>query len=187
MPFSPSQFRNPEEATSAMVFDNVAHMGTVLKIRRPKDYVPEPGAELGAPHIPGIISSNVPDSPNKVFIGGLPSYLNDEQVIELLKSFGELKAFNLVKENGDPDKSKVSFSFRPSFGFLASSCSTPRRVAETASLSIGLRFLRVRRPGDHRGCHSRPQQHGARRPLPRRSTRLCRRQPQPRRSPSLRC
>jgi RNA recognition motif-containing protein len=49
----------------------------------------------------------VPDSPNKVFIGGLPSYLNDDQVMELLKSFGELKAFNLVKEQGDPDRSKV--------------------------------------------------------------------------------
>jgi hypothetical protein len=46
----------------------------------------------------------VPDSPNKVFIGGLPSY---DQVMELLKSFGELKAFNLVKEQGDPDRSKV--------------------------------------------------------------------------------
>jgi splicing factor U2AF subunit len=91
-----------------MVFDNIVLCGTVLKIRRPKDFVPEPGAETGAPHIPGVISSNVPDSMHKIFVGGLPSYLNDEQVIELLKSFGELKAFNLVKENGDPDKSKVS-------------------------------------------------------------------------------
>jgi len=31
-------------------------------------------------HIPGIVSTNVPDSPNKIFIGGLPSYLNEEQV-----------------------------------------------------------------------------------------------------------
>ncbi|KAL7414765.1 hypothetical protein BDY24DRAFT_384514 [Mrakia frigida] len=104
------EFRNPEEATSAMVFDNVVLCNTVLKIRRPKDFVPEPGAETGAPHVPGVISTNVPDSNNKVFVGGLPSYLNDEQVIELLKSFGELKAFNLVKEAGEPDKSK-GFAF----------------------------------------------------------------------------
>ena len=40
----------------------------------------------------------VPDSPNKVFIGGLPNYLNEEQVKELLTSFGQLRAFNLVKD-----------------------------------------------------------------------------------------
>lgn len=113
-----------------MVFDNVVLCNTVLKIRRPKDFVPEPGAETGAPHVPGVISTNVPDSNNKVFVGGLPSYLNDEQVIELLKSFGELKAFNLVKEAGEPDKSKVSLSFS------SSSRSSPRLV--------GFRFARLR-------------------------------------------
>ena len=50
----------------------------------------------------------VPDTPNKIFIGGLPVYLNEEQVVELLKSFGELRAFNLVK---DPttNQSKVNY------------------------------------------------------------------------------
>lgn len=56
--------------------------------------------EAQAPHVPGVISTNVPDTPNKIFIGGLPSYLTDDQVIELLKSFGELRSFNLVKEGG---------------------------------------------------------------------------------------
>lgn len=53
-----------------------------------------------APYVPGVVSTNVPDTVNKIFVGGLPSYLNDEQVMELLKSFGELRAFNLVKEGG---------------------------------------------------------------------------------------
>ena len=44
------------------------------------------------------ILAAVPDTPNKIFIGGLPIYLNDDQVVELLKSFGELRAFNLVKD-----------------------------------------------------------------------------------------
>jgi splicing factor U2AF subunit len=35
----------------------------------------------------------------KVFIGGLPAYVSDEQVMELLKAFGELKSFNLVKDS----------------------------------------------------------------------------------------
>jgi splicing factor U2AF subunit len=37
---------------------------------------------------------------NKIFVGGLPSYLNEDQVMELLKSFGELKVFNLIRDNG---------------------------------------------------------------------------------------
>ncbi|KAF9975701.1 U2 small nuclear RNA auxiliary factor 2 [Actinomortierella ambigua] len=96
------EFRKPEEATAAMAFDGIVFQGQTLKIRRPKDYQPppgQPGSEVPQIHVPGVISTNVPDSENKIFIGGLPLYLNDEQVIELLQAFGELKAFNLVKEN----------------------------------------------------------------------------------------
>jgi len=45
-----------------------------------------------------VVSTVVPDSLQKVFVGGLPNYLNEEQVKELLTSFGQLKAFNLVKD-----------------------------------------------------------------------------------------
>ncbi|KAJ3082139.1 U2 small nuclear RNA auxiliary factor 2 [Quaeritorhiza haematococci] len=95
------EFRSPEEATAAMAFDGIPFQGQSLKIRRPKDYQPLPGTSTAPPpiHVPGVVSTNVPDSPNKIFIGGLPVYLNDEQVMELLKSFGELRAFNLVKDN----------------------------------------------------------------------------------------
>lgn len=72
---------------------------SAIKIRRPKDYLGADPNEI-APHVPGVVSTNVPDTVNKIFVGGLPSYLTDEQVMELLKSFGELRAFNLVKEGG---------------------------------------------------------------------------------------
>ena len=82
-----------------MAFDGIIFINGPLKIRRPKDYG---GAESVGPstHVPGIVSTNVPDSINKIFVGALPAYLNEEQVMELLKSFGELKAFNLVREGG---------------------------------------------------------------------------------------
>ena len=32
-------------------------------------------------HIPGVVSTVVPDGPHKVFIGGLPTYLNEDQVL----------------------------------------------------------------------------------------------------------
>ena len=46
----------------------------------------------------GVISTVVKDTPHKIFIGGLPNYLTDDQVKELLVSFGALKAFNLVTD-----------------------------------------------------------------------------------------
>jgi splicing factor U2AF subunit len=103
-----SQFRSAEDATAAMAFDGIIFINGPLKIRRPKDYG---GIEITAPsvHVPGVVSTNVPDSINKVFVGGLPTYLNEEQVQELLKSFGELKAFNLVRENGNGPSKVMSF------------------------------------------------------------------------------
>lgn len=38
------------------------------------------------------------DAADRVFVGGLPYYLNEEQCRELLSSFGPLKAFDLVKD-----------------------------------------------------------------------------------------
>lgn len=95
------EFRTPEEATQSMALDGLQYGGQILKIRRPKDYQP-PVAGVAAPPslVPGVVSTQVLDSPFKLFVGGLPSYLNEEQVMELLKSFGELKAFNLVKDTG---------------------------------------------------------------------------------------
>ena len=94
-----------------MAFDGIVFLNGPLKIRRPKDYG---GYDMTAPtgvHVPGVVSTNVPDSEHKIFVGGLPTYLDENQVQELLKSFGELKAFNLVRENGTgPSKVWVSFS-----------------------------------------------------------------------------
>lgn len=98
------EFRCPEETTNAMSFDGIIFQGQALKIRRPKDYT---GTDLAPPpiHVPGVISTNVPDSPNKIYIGSIPTYLDEGQITELLQSFGEVRAFNLVREaNNGPSK-----------------------------------------------------------------------------------
>ena len=81
-----------------MAFNGIIFINGPLKIRIPKGYG---GPEMiqASVHIPGVVSTNVPDSINKVF-GGLPAYLHEERIQELLKNFGELKAFNLVREKG---------------------------------------------------------------------------------------
>ena len=93
-----------------MAFDGIIFISGPLKIRRPKDYG---GVEMSSPgvHVPGVVSTNVPDSIHKVFVGGLPTYLNEENVMELLKSFGDLKAFNLVRENGTGASKVITFFY----------------------------------------------------------------------------
>ncbi|KAJ2790473.1 hypothetical protein H4R20_007011, partial [Coemansia guatemalensis] len=96
------EVRNAEQATMGMGLDGVVFQNQKVKIRRPKDYIPPPGQSEPKPpsfNIPGVLSNTVPDSPDKVYVGGLPTYLNEDQVMELLRAFGELKSFNLVKDN----------------------------------------------------------------------------------------
>ncbi|KPV73218.1 uncharacterized protein RHOBADRAFT_38417 [Rhodotorula graminis WP1] len=102
------EFRNAQETTNALAFDGIVFANSALKIRRPKDYLGADPNEV-APHVPGVVSTNVPDTVNKIFVGGLPTYLNDDQVMELLKSFGELRAFNLVKEGGTGQSKGFAF------------------------------------------------------------------------------
>uniref|UniRef100_A0A8C4N7F7 Splicing factor U2AF subunit n=2 Tax=Eptatretus burgeri TaxID=7764 RepID=A0A8C4N7F7_EPTBU len=76
------ELRSVDEATNALAFDGILFMGQNLKLRRPHDYTPLPGLSEGPQvHVPGVVSTVVPDTPNKVFVGGLPTYLADDQVI----------------------------------------------------------------------------------------------------------
>lgn len=78
------ELRSVEETTQAMAFDGIILEGQSLKIRRPKDYQPIPGmSETATIHVPGVVSTVVPDSPHKIFIGGLPNYLSEDQVKSL--------------------------------------------------------------------------------------------------------
>ncbi|EGC33787.1 hypothetical protein DICPUDRAFT_56283 [Dictyostelium purpureum] len=91
------EFRTPEEATNAMRFDGITLKNYTLKIRRPKDYQ-QSNDPTNTSALPTIVPTNVPDSEHKIFVGGLPSNLNEEQVKTLLSAYGKLKAFNLVKD-----------------------------------------------------------------------------------------
>lgn len=130
---SSKQFRNADEASNALGFDGIIFQNNALKIRRPKDYG---GSEFETPaiHVPGVVSTNVPDTVNKIFVGGLPSYLTDDQVMELLKSFGELRSFNLVKEGGSGASKVSAFPY---------SSSLRQDNGLTVPFYTGLRILRV--------------------------------------------
>ena len=111
--FALLEFKNTTEATVALALDGITmedndsmetSNGTAngtsqgLSIRRPKDYIVPSNVE-DEDYQEGAISPVVPDTPNKISISNLLITLVDEQVIELLAAFGQLKAFVLVKDS----------------------------------------------------------------------------------------
>lgn len=83
----------------------------VLRIRRPNDFrpeliatgVPEPQLDMDYLTRMGVSS---PDGPGKIFVGGLPYNLPDDDLKELLAAFGPLKSFHQVREGGIGSLSK---------------------------------------------------------------------------------
>jgi splicing factor U2AF subunit len=105
------------EATDGMREENGATNGDAhgLSIRRPKDYI-VPAVTEEVVYEPGVVANVVADTPNKISVSNIPPYLTDEQVTELLVSFGELKAFILVKDS-NTEESRVCSNFPCIIGF----------------------------------------------------------------------
>lgn len=111
--FALLEFKTPEDATVALALDgiiadsggNEAMNGSAdgtekgVSIHRPKDYIVPTGTQNGDEQ-PGVVSSVVLDSPNKISIASIPTSLAEEQITELLETFGELKAFVLAIDTG---------------------------------------------------------------------------------------
>eukprot|EP00915_Cephaloidophora_sp_WS-2016_P003466 GHVH01004642.1.p1 GENE.GHVH01004642.1~~GHVH01004642.1.p1 ORF type:complete len:668 (-),score=106.91 GHVH01004642.1:70-2037(-) len=135
------EHRSITEAAFTLTLDGIYYDGQQMKIRRPQDYNIQlaeeqqrsevqsnsPGSQLykylqsnhnllsnNHSNNPEHISGSVDDGPNKVFIGGLPHTMTDEECKEILQRFGPLKAFHLVKERnlvtGEVTRSK-GFAF----------------------------------------------------------------------------
>eukprot|EP00250_Pteridium_aquilinum_P016263 c23031_g1_i1 orf=557-2227(-) len=102
------EMRSVEEASNAMALNGILFEGLPVRVRRPTDYNPSLAATLGpsqpSPHLnlaavgltPGCSSGA--DGPDKLFVGGVPYYLTETQIKELLESFGPLRGFDLVKD-----------------------------------------------------------------------------------------
>jgi len=95
------EFQSEQDADIAVCMDGILYKGCLpLKIRRPKDYVAPSDGKLRQYHVSGIVSTQVEDGPNKIFIGNLPPALTEMEIKEFLSAYGELKAFHLVKDIG---------------------------------------------------------------------------------------
>ncbi|KUI60888.1 hypothetical protein VP1G_08079 [Cytospora mali] len=117
--FALVEFKTAADATVALALDgqsmeaddaDAAANGSAsgLQIRRPKDYI-VPAVVDDPNYEPGRVSNVVIDTPNKISVTNIPPYLTSEQVLELLNSFGELKAFVLVQDNGTEESRGIAF------------------------------------------------------------------------------
>lgn len=121
--FALLEFKNPSEATVALAFDGMTMEedgametgASGLVIRRPKDYIVD-SASAEEEMQDGIVSSNVPDTANKIVITNLIPSLTEDQVQELVGTFRSLKAFILVKDQST-EESRVSFCSKITLGF----------------------------------------------------------------------
>ena len=109
--FGMVEFKTAEEATVALAFNGMtvnesedtdmengyANGGShALEVRRPHNFIFGPPANDG--RINGASNTHIPDSPNKLLISNLPVALADNEIAEILRAFGELKAFVLAKD-----------------------------------------------------------------------------------------
>jgi hypothetical protein len=158
------ELRNPEEATAGMGLDGIIMRGQQLRVKRPSDYDPRvhgsaPSASRIVPSASAAagpqISSQVPDGPNKVFAGGIPYAMSEDDIKELVGSFGQLRAFHLVKER-DSNMSKGSVQSQEATArplSVESACSS-----SFSPFVVQLLLLRVRRSEQHRHGRDGPEQ-----------------------------
>lgn len=115
------EFKTPEDATNAMAFDGISMDSDVqmgngsangtskgLEIKRPKDYI-VPTVMDETESTAGIFSSVVPDTQNKISMTNIPIYLGEDQITELLTSFGELRNFVVMKDKTTGESRGIAF------------------------------------------------------------------------------
>nr|GMD01814.1 splicing factor U2af large subunit A-like isoform X1 [Ipomoea batatas]GME10563.1 splicing factor U2af large subunit A-like isoform X1 [Ipomoea batatas] len=120
-----------------------------VKVRRPTDYNPSLAATLGpsqpCPNLnlaavglaPG--SSGGLEGPDRVFVGGLPYYFTENQIRELLESFGPLRGFNLVKDRETGNSKGYAFCVYQDVSVTDIAC------AALNGIKMGDKTLTVRR------------------------------------------
>ncbi|KAK1072808.1 hypothetical protein LTR74_002323 [Friedmanniomyces endolithicus] len=151
--FALLEFKTAEDATNGMALDGInmepeamdTSNGTSngsaqgLKIQRPKDYI-VPAITDETESETGVLSNIVPDTQNKISITHIPVYLAEEQVQELLVSFGELKSFVLVTDTASGQNRGIAFC-----EYIDAAGATDIAVESLNGMELGDSMLKVQR------------------------------------------
>ncbi|XP_061350432.1 splicing factor U2af large subunit B isoform X2 [Gastrolobium bilobum] len=104
------EFLTAEDASTALSFDGSTLFGSIVKIRRPKDYVevatgePERSVDTAV-----TISDVVIDSPDKIFIGGISNHLSSEMLVDIAGAFGSLKAYHFETDDSNGSRAFLEY------------------------------------------------------------------------------
>jgi len=85
--------------------------------------------------------TNPTEFDNKIYMGGLPTYLKDEDVRKLCESYGMLKYFNLVKDSSSGQPVSKGYCF---FEYVDTKV-TDKAIKGLNMLEIGDKKLKVQR------------------------------------------
>ncbi|CAI9118108.1 OLC1v1019627C1 [Oldenlandia corymbosa var. corymbosa] len=95
------EFLTPEDASAALSMDGKLFCGSLLKIRRPKDFIePTTAVHANTVNETHSISDKVEDTSHKIFIGGISKLISSKMLMKIAESFGSLKAFHFVHNEG---------------------------------------------------------------------------------------
>lgn len=107
------EFLTAEMATVGYGFDQAFFQDDdskfVMTIRRPVDYITpfvDPLLQSTEPVDDDTVRQKIPDSSHKICIAGIPHYLNQAQIQEVLVAFGPITGFCLVRDKGDAKDSR---------------------------------------------------------------------------------
>jgi RNA recognition motif-containing protein len=112
-----------------------------VKIRKPAGFFESiyEKKDLSDPF--GNIVTNASDVDNKIYMGGLPTYLKDEDVKKICEAYGMLKYFNLVKDSSSGQPVSKGYCF---FEYIDSKV-TDKAIKGLNLLEIGDKKLKVQR------------------------------------------
>ncbi|CAK4033267.1 Splicing factor U2AF 59 kDa subunit [Lecanosticta acicola] len=117
--FALLEFKTPEDATNALAFDGIEmepnamvtngneNTAKGLQIKRPSDYI-VPAVTSDGENEGGVLSDYIPDSQNKVSVI-FPAYIDEDQLMELMTAFGELKALVHVRDATTQESKGIAF------------------------------------------------------------------------------
>ncbi|KAJ3429293.1 RNA-binding protein [Anaeramoeba flamelloides] len=86
-------FRDEKLATACLKLNGLLFNGKNIKINRTSTYFKKFPQENT-----NLVVDQVPDSPDKIFLGGLPVQINELQLVTMLQSYGKLKNFKLISD-----------------------------------------------------------------------------------------
>ena len=120
--------------------DNTEWRGYRIRIQRPKIFFRDYNDTEGKIAIPKEIKKNDKESNNKLYLTGIPTNAKEREIRDIVESFGQLKYFNLIKDQNDENCNR-GFCF---FEYV-NDVATERAIKGLDNLQMGDKKFKIQR------------------------------------------